>query len=138
MEEAHLAAVTPNLSGVRGRIEAAAAANGVPKSSLIACADAADGLQRNADIEDLFTVPDYLRLYNWAFKASLSEGDLVATDQPLIQRIEEVRGAFDHAMPAHALTRRREEFFSSVESDTVDRFRQLFAKLNETVQDGDG
>src|ERR1700677_2040000 len=55
------------------RIRSAAKDNGVPESAIVLCSDV-PGMPSNADIEDLFTVADYLRLYNWAFSTNISPG----------------------------------------------------------------
>jgi len=117
------------------RIKAAAKENGVPESAIVVCSDV-DGLPTNADIEDLFTVTDYLRLYNWTFKESLKPADLAATNEPVLKKLIDKHGGadFDHALPAHELTRRRDEFFAAVEPKTVENFEALFTLLNATVQ----
>jgi energy-coupling factor transporter ATP-binding protein EcfA2 len=116
------------------RIKAAAKDNGVPESSIIAVSQVS-ALPSSADIEDLFTVADYLRLFNWAFGANVSPGDLAATDEPILKRLLDHRGGdFDHALPAHVLTARRDEFFASVDSKTIENFQTLFSLLNGTVQ----
>lgn len=116
------------------RIKAAAKDNGVPDSSIVAVSQV-DGLPSNGDIEDLFTVADYLRLYNWTFRVNVSAGDLSATEEPILKKLIDYRGSdFDHALPAHKLTERREEFFASVEAETVENFEALFSLLNTTVQ----
>jgi hypothetical protein len=43
-------------------------------------------------------------------------------------------GEFDHALPAHALTEHRKEFFAEVQKSTIERFKALFALLNATVE----
>jgi hypothetical protein len=116
------------------RIKAAARSNGVPESCIVACSQADPGLPDNADIEDLFAIEDYCRLYNWAFGTNMQPGDLPNTGEPILRKIEMVRGSkFDHALPAHAFTERRAEFVSSIKPETVARFTKLFALLNETV-----
>ena len=117
------------------RIKAAAKDNGVPESAIVVCSDV-DGLPTNADIEDLFTVTDYLRLYNWTFGENLTPGDLATTSEPILKKLIDKRGGtdFDHALPAHELTKRRDEFLASVEPKTVDNFEALFTLLNATVQ----
>ena len=116
------------------RVLNAAAANGVSSDAVVVCADADDSLPRTADIEDLFEVSDYLRLYNWAYATQLEPNDLPDTNEPILRRIELARGEFDHGLPAHALTERRSEFFAAVEPRTLDRFKKLFALLNATVR----
>lgn len=116
------------------RIVSAAKDNGVPESAIVAVSQVG-GLPINADVEDLFTVTDYLRLYNWAFRTNLAPGDLAATDEPILKKIADYRGGdFDHALPAHEFTARREEFFKTIEVRTVENFEALFALLNATVQ----
>lgn len=115
------------------RITAAAEANGVPTSSIVVCADADPGLAKNADIEDLFELDDYLKLYNWAFGTVIKSGDLPSTNEPVIRRLEQHADSFDHALPAHALTERHAEFFGSVKPATLTRFNALFGILNATV-----
>lgn len=118
------------------RVKAAAKSNGVPESAIVACATADAGLPRNADIEDLFAVDEYLKLYNWAFTPGLAVSDLPQTTEPILRRIEQTRGSkFDHAIPAHRLTEHRYEFFASVDPSTLDRFEKLFQLLNSTVQE---
>lgn len=114
------------------RIKKAAEANGVDEGVIVVCSDI-DKLPTNADIEDLFDVADYLKLYNWAFDTNLKAAELPNTEEPIIKKITNVRGEFDHALPAHALTEHREEFFESIKPKTVKQFAALFARLNETV-----
>jgi hypothetical protein len=99
----------------------------------VACSQVGDGLPTNADIEDLFEVEDYLRLYNWAFGTTLAPAALPATSEPVLRRLEAVVGKFDHALPAHALTEHRDEYFGTIKPKTVDRFGKLFKLLNATV-----
>jgi energy-coupling factor transporter ATP-binding protein EcfA2 len=119
------------------RIKAAAEHNNVPVANIITCAEADDSLPTNADIEDLFEASDYLRLYNWTFDKHLKLSDLASTSEPILKRIADVEGTFDHALPAHTLTQRRAEFFDSVNPGTVENFRKIFKLLNGTiVEDG--
>lgn len=76
---------------------------------------------------------DYLKLYNWAFDTNLKAAELPDTEEPIIKKITNVRGDFDHALPGHALTEHRDEFFESIKPKTVKQFAALFARLNETV-----
>ncbi|HZS16197.1 MAG TPA: AAA family ATPase [Candidatus Dormibacteraeota bacterium] len=115
------------------RVRAAAAANQLPPEAVVSCGDLLDELPKNADIEDLFDVVDYLRLYNWAFSEHLSESQLPQTSEPILRRLEGVVPTFDHALPAHALTEHRDEFFASVSPKTVRRFEALFQALNAAL-----
>lgn len=118
------------------RIQAAARDNGVPETAIVLCSDMT-GMPTNADIEDLFATADYLRLYNWAFNANVSPSDLAATSEPILKKLIDVRSGkdFDHALPAHQLTDRREEFFASAQEATEKNFAELFRLLNATIHD---
>jgi energy-coupling factor transporter ATP-binding protein EcfA2 len=116
------------------KVLAAAEANGIPASAIVTCSETSEGLTSNADIEDLFAVEDYLRLYNWAFDAQVQVADLADTSEPILRRLNNYTGEFDHALPAHALTNHREEFFASVSPTTIERFEALFEKLNSTLE----
>jgi predicted ATPase len=117
------------------RIREAARHNGVPESAIVACSDVS-GAPANADIEDMFSAAHYLRLYNWAFNTVLQVADLPATSEPILRKLLIVRGGpdFDHALPAHALTEHREDFFATLDPSTVTNFEALFTLLNATVQ----
>lgn len=114
------------------RVKKAAEHNGVDEDVIIVCSDV-DKMPANADIEDLFDVSDYLKLYNWAFDDNLKPTDLAATGEPVIKKITAVRGEFDHALPAHALTAHREDFFGAVKPKSIKQFAVLIEKLNETL-----
>lgn len=118
------------------RIKAAAKDNDVPERAIVACSDVA-GVPTNADIEDMFAIEDYLRLYNWAFETKVTVNDLPNTTEPILKRFVTLRSGkdFDHALPAHALTNRRDEFFASPEPTTLTNFEALFAILNATIQE---
>ncbi|MDQ0190651.1 AAA family ATPase [Alicyclobacillus cycloheptanicus] len=115
------------------RILAAARDNEVNENAIVVCSDVGAHLPRNADVEDLFDTADYLRLYNWAFNSNLTPEDLPQTSEPIIRRVTICRGEFDHALPAHAFTHHRDEFFASVHDQTIKNFSKLFVLLNSTV-----
>ena len=81
----------------------------------------------------MFDLEDYLRLYNWAFSTAVTAGALPATSEPILRRLDAVHPKFDHALPAHALTEHREEFFATVRPKTLDHFEKLFKLLNGTI-----
>ncbi len=90
--------------------------------------------QRLADIEDLFAVDEYLRLYNRAFGTSLVAGDLGGSD-PIVSRIARHISVdrFDHGKPADVLLRERDTFLPSLSEDTLKRFEKLFGRINSTL-----
>jgi energy-coupling factor transporter ATP-binding protein EcfA2 len=112
---------------VSRKIVQAAEAAGVDRRRIVILGEL-PGLPGTADIEDLFTVKDYLWLYNHTAQP-MTESDLPATGEPILRRIENVRGKFDHAGPAHLLTQNLDEFLAQVDPDTLDRFEELFTKL---------
>lgn len=118
------------------RILAAARDNGVRENAVVVCSDVGEHLPRNADIEDLFDPEDYLCLYNWAFNANLKLGDLPQTTEPIIRKVTSCRGEFDHALPAHAFTHHRDEFFANIHDQTINNFSKLCQMLNSTVMEG--
>ncbi len=86
-----------------------------------------------ADIEDLFTVEEYLTLYNKAFGAALKASE-IPSDGPIIKLIQQLVGSFDHGHPAEVLLREPESFLKSVSEDTLKRFEKLFALVNRTLR----
>ena len=116
------------------RIEAAAeSAQRVSKEDILLVKATESALPKQADIEDLFEPADYLWLYNRVFDA-LGEADLPKTTEPLVKRIESATGRkFDHALPAHELTRSANEFFAQVKPETLDRFEALIKRINSTA-----
>ncbi|MDE3207199.1 MAG: AAA family ATPase [Acidobacteriota bacterium] len=86
-----------------------------------------------ADIEDLFEVDEYLRLYNSALGGTaLTAGELVGADR-ILKRIERARGEFNHGRPADHLLRHRDEVLQELSETTLERFECLFKRLNATL-----
>jgi predicted ATP-dependent endonuclease of OLD family len=86
-----------------------------------------------SDIEDVFTIEDYLRIYNKAFGKNLRPDDLKGSD-PIVNRIARHEGIekFDHGQPADTLLRYRDELLPKLSEDTLKRFEKLFVRINET------
>lgn len=116
------------------RTRKAASDNGVDPATIVAISEVDSNLPSTADIEDLFAVSDYLRLYNWAFSRNVKETDLPATPVPIVKKLIDLHGKYDHALPAHALTDNQGDFFASIKEDTVSRFERAFEKLNQAVE----
>ena len=87
--------------------------------------------QQEADIEDLFSVGEYLALFNEAFGKTYKESDLNGAD-PVVRRLARAEGKdrFDHGRPADVLMRKAKPKFSK---STLDNFEQLFARINSTL-----
>src|SRR5258706_4204258 len=88
-----------------------------------------------ADIEDLFTVDEYLTLYNSAFGTNVKSFDLTGTD-PIVAGIARFLGVdrFDHGRQADILLRSRDKFLPYLRADTLNRFEELFSKVNSNLK----
>jgi len=86
-----------------------------------------------ADIEDLFTIDEYLHLYNEGFSTTITPSDLVGTDS-IISRIKRHIGhKFNHYKPLQVLQKNPEEL-DKLSPETLERFEKLFDKINNTFQ----
>lgn len=91
-----------------------------------------DGLDK-ADLEDLFTKSDYLKLFNSAFNeyTDIKESDLNTSIKQIIIQINQYLGVprFNHYRPANELVKLAvdESFF---DPDTLDRFERIFQEIN--------
>jgi len=120
-------------SSVLARTRNAARENDVPENRIVSVGEVDATLHGDADIEDLFSTADYLRLYNWAFESNLTESDLTSGSGRILGRISAAKGTFNHSIPAHALTAHQEEFFTGIDALTVSNFEKLFALLNDAI-----
>lgn len=116
------------------RVKAAALHNNVDESHIVPVGEVSECLPTNADIEDLFDVADYLRLYNWTFGTTLDQSHLPSTTEPILKRLRDVVGEFDHALVAHSLSDHQTEFFEGMIETSAERFEKLFERLNGTVE----
>jgi hypothetical protein len=87
---------------------------------------------KNADIEDVFTIDDYLTIFNAAMGESLSESDLPPGDR-IVRRLTELRGDFEHGDPADYFLRHRDELLPKLSSATLENFERLIEQLNNTL-----
>lgn len=90
--------------------------------------------QKTGDIEDLFEVDEYLDLYNKAFGSDFKSDQLLGTD-PIVARIARHIGVprFDHGRPADVLLREREAILKKLSEKTLQRFEDLFERINKTI-----
>lgn len=90
--------------------------------------------RKTGDIEDFFEVEEYLDLYNLAFGKSVKASDLNGSD-PIVTRIarHENVDRYDHGRPADVLLRERENILSKLSKNTLDRFENLFERINKTL-----
>ena len=88
----------------------------------------------NADIEDVFDVDDYLKLFNGAMAASLSSSDLGSGTDRVVARISRVFGEFNHNDPANWLLANRATVTSGFGATTLSRFEALVDAVNATIK----
>lgn len=89
--------------------------------------------EREADIEDMFEPGEYLDLYNQAFGRNIDVGDLSGRG-PIVDQIDEYRADFVHWEPAEVLLRQDPgPFLNGLSDATLDRFEQLFERVNATL-----
>ncbi len=114
------------------RLYRLAADKGLDKKRIILIGDVFG--KNLADVEDVFSVGEYLELYNKAFASSVKETDLKGTDS-IVSRIARYLGVdrFDHGRPADALLRERDTFLPKLGEDTLKRFEALFERINKTL-----
>lgn len=89
------------------------------------------GSRKIADIEDMFEVSEYLKLYNSAFKSSIKEADLPQTVTNITKRIADYMGVarYNHYLPSIELMRSGYTTTTLSES-TINRFELLFTRIN--------
>lgn len=90
---------------------------------------------KQADIEDLLDLQDYLDLYNSAFKTKALKSKLPPGDR-IVKRLAVLEHGgkdFDHGVPAEHLLRNRDKLLAKLKPATLDNFERLFERLNETL-----
>ncbi|WP_431890613.1 ATP-dependent nuclease [Cellulosimicrobium funkei] len=87
--------------------------------------------RRHSDIEDLFTVEDYLRLFNMAFATSFTADQLGHGDR-IVKRLADVHGSFSHHAPADAMLR-HPDLLDDLCEETLASFEELFERINGTL-----
>lgn len=113
-----------------GKVEAAMNANKIDSERIVLVSSVLE--QKHADIEDLFSVDDYIALYNAAFGKKLKAKDLSNHHERILKRLENSgEPKFDHWRPAEVLLRdpARLEKLSEV---SLANFEALAQKLNAT------
>lgn len=114
-----------------GRLQAAMAAGRVDSKRLVSVGTVIGSTK--SDIEDVFDVADYLRLYNGAFSTAVSEAEL-GTEDRVIKRIQTATGArFDHYRPAEHLLRQQHTLLTTLGESTLNRFESLIRLVNAST-----
>lgn len=88
---------------------------------------------KQADIEDLFEVGDYLTLYNRAFGTKIYKSKLQPGTR-IIDRIGRTQGHdfTDHGKPADVLLRDRLKLVAKFSTETLDNFEAVIKLINAT------
>lgn len=133
--EVHVLIDGSNSRKLESRTQSAAKENGISSKWIVKVSDI-EGVPSTGDIEDLFDVKDYLKLYNWAFKTDIDETRLPNTDEPILKRLSSLSaGNFNHGLPAYELTNHKDEFLAQTSQTTKKRFSDLFALLNSSLEE---
>ena len=88
--------------------------------------------QSFADIEDLFSKEEYLKLYNEAFGTAVQISDLDA-NKPIMSQLKRLNGnkSFNHYAPANYMAKNIGTL--SFSKETIERFEKLFAMVNSCL-----
>ncbi|WP_026820196.1 ATP-dependent nuclease [Arthrobacter castelli] len=118
-------------SGVEGadRLEKATSAARLQQRRIVQANELTD--HKQADIEDLFEIEDYLKLFNRAFETTTSADDLGYGDR-IVKRLADIHGGYSHHRPADMLLR-NPELRDQLSDETLARFEQLFERINGTL-----
>ena len=111
-----------------GKIQAALDAGRIKKNRLIHVGEIID--RQHADIEDLFSLNDYLTLFNKTFGTAYSEADLGPGNR-IIKRLEAKESKFDHYRPADTLLR-NPDVVDTLSKETLENFAALMEKVNKS------
>lgn len=81
-----------------------------------------------ADIEDLFSVDEYIKLYNATFGKSVVASALTGSDR-IVKRLERAEREFDHGQVAAHFLANQHQILSTLSADTIQRFENLITAL---------
>ena len=86
--------------------------------------------KKYADVEDMFSVEDYLTIYNGAFSKTLTIAD-ISTGVPILQQLKKLNGGkdFNHYTPANYLAKNISSI--TLSDETKNNFERLFQKVNK-------
>ncbi len=93
---------------------------------------------KEADLEDMFEPDFYLTLLRGSGIIDVQERDLPPGER-ILGRVEQYLGKkFDHTKPATHLLQEQSYLLTGVDEATLDRFEQLFKKVNATMNKNNG
>lgn len=88
---------------------------------------------KNADIEDVFEIDDYLMIFNEVMGQSLVAADLPPGDRIVKRIAEKIGHDFEHGDPADYFLRHRDQVLPKLAPATLDRFEKLVERINKTL-----
>lgn len=112
-----------------GKLDTALESGRISKNRLVRVGEVIGA--KHADIEDLFTVDDYLSLYNKVFGKRVKADSLPKGDR-IIHRLGQLHGKFDHYKPAEALLR-YPALLDGLSDETLNNFEKLIQRINATL-----
>lgn len=112
-----------------GRVEAAIKANRIDGKRVVFVSEVLS--QQHSDIEDLFSIGDYLALYNSAFSQHHIVRNLPSHPDRIVKRLESLDGKFDHWRPAEVLLRDPKRV-DTLSATTLGNFEALAKRINAT------
>ena len=126
--------------GASQRIENLYKSKLLKKQKVLTYADFSDYAE--ADVEDMFDDSFYLQLVNHEFGWNIQLTDLTDEHPRIVRRIEQYWGRssnaneprFNHYRPARYLSENLESLAEHLSDGTLERFEQVFVKLNEFLR----
>lgn len=112
-----------------GKVEGAIKANKIAGKRVVFVGSVLE--QKHSDIEDLFTVTDYLGLYNEAFGKKHKVSGLPDHPDRILLRLVALDGKFDHWRPAEVLLRNPAKV-EKLSRTTLSNFERLSKAINAT------
>lgn len=94
--------------------------------------------RKKADIEDMFTVDEYLRLFNISLSSTHAEikvDELSAEIEDILSKINKVikKNRFNHYLPAKEFASNK-DFVNSLSESTLSRFETIFKEINKNLK----
>ena len=86
-----------------------------------------------ADIEDLFSVEEYLQLFNGAFNQSIEISNLEGTDRIVSRLTRHLGSDFNHGHVASYFLKNSSSIIPSLSTETLQRFENLFTSLDDAL-----
>lgn len=91
-----------------------------------------------ADIEDIFSIDEYLKLFNLSFKeqySEINETNLDSNIEGILSQINKVinKPRFNHYLPAKSFTMST-EYCEQLSKETLERFENIFKEVNKQLK----